>query len=335
MMGSYETGIVREESGMSNRETEMGKKRMEQILFMKIKSNTKKVQFFFLLFIPCFTFLILSSSCSSAPKKPVEIFTDRIMAANQLNLANHTANRGRYDDALLILEEAWRLALSTDDPALRIKTTISRGSILFYLGRHDEAFRSWEIAAAEGDASNHAVLAALARIYTIRSTLVLLGAEGQGSGTDGIVEEYKVDLSREMSIVKSDSLAVAAGYVTLGMAEKQLGRWAEAESTVKKALEIHEKSIYLEDAAYDWFLIASIRSMAGNYNAALEALRTAINFDRRAENGFGLASSWQAMGDVHQKAGQTEESRAAWRRAADIFRAIGLAEKAEKLEMLL
>jgi tetratricopeptide (TPR) repeat protein len=135
-----------------------------------------------------------------------------------------------------------------------------------------------------------------------------------------------------MGVVRSDQLSTAAGYVTLGMAEKQLRRWAEAENAVRQALAIHEKSLSLEDAAYDWFIIASIRSVAGNHNAALEALRMAISFDRRAENGFGLASSWQAMGDVFQKAGRPGDSESAYRRAAEIFRALGFIDRAEKLE---
>ena len=111
-----------------------------------------------------------------------------------------------------------------------------------------------------------------------------------------------------------------------------MGRSVEAENAVKKALDIHVKNLRLEDAAYDWFLIASIRSVAGDYDGALEALGTAISFDRRAENGFGLASSWQAIGDVNDKAGKTEDARAAWQRAAEIYRAIGLPSHAEKLE---
>ena len=269
------------------------------------------------------------SGCSSAPKKPAEIYTDRVFAANQLNLASQAAHRGRYEDALFLLEEARRLALSTDDPELRIKTSTARGNILFSLGRRDEAFAELESAAAEGDASGEYVLAALSRIYTIRARLRVL--EGSGKN-DAAVEELKTALGREMAVVKSDSTAVAAGYVTQGMAEKLLGQWAEAENAAKKALDIHDKGRYLEDAAYDWFLIASIRSVAGNYESAIEALKQAVRFDRKAENGFGLASSWQAMGDVYQKAGKAEDSKAAYRRAADIYRAIYLPERAEKLE---
>jgi tetratricopeptide (TPR) repeat protein len=280
---------------------------------------------------------LLVSSCSSAPKKPAEIFTERIVAANQLNLANQIANQGRYEDALLILTEARRLALSTDDPQLRIKTSMSRGNILFALGRQTEAFREWDTASAEGETSGEKVLAAFARIYKIRAELVLLAnnentfnaatAATAASATAAAAEEFKQRLSDEMTAVKSNSPATAAAYVTLGLAEKQLKRFTEAETAVKKALDIHEKSLSLEDAAYDWYIIASIRSVAGDYPASLDALNNAIKFDRRAENGFGLASSWKAMGEVYQKTGKTEEARLAFERAADIYRAIGLNEQ--------
>jgi tetratricopeptide (TPR) repeat protein len=134
-----------------------------------------------------------------------------------------------------------------------------------------------------------------------------------------------------MTAFKSNSTPLASAYAALGMAEKLAGNWAVAENEVKKALAIHEKNNYLEEAAYDWYLIASIRSTAGNHNAALEALRTSIAFDRRAENGFGAASSWQAMGDVYTKAGRGEDGRSAYRRAAEIFRALRRDERVENL----
>jgi len=285
----------------------------------------KRVNF---LFTILFFSLAVFSGCSSAPKKATEIFTDRNTAIKQLALADYTANRGRYEDALVILDGARKLALSTDDPSLRLRTSMSRGNYLFALGRNQEAFAEWKSAADEGDASGEPVLAALARIYSIRAQIVLLDTEAGASNAD----ELKEQLSRETAAVKSDDNATAVWNITLGLAEKQMGRWAEAENAVKKALSYHEKELFLEDTAYDWFLIASIRSMAGNYDKSLEALNMAIRFDRRAENGFGLASSWQAMGDVLLKAGRGGESTAAWRRAAEIYRAIGLNNLAEKLE---
>ena len=277
-----------------------------------------------------FIFCVLIAGCSSAPKKATEIFTDRNSAINQLNLANQTANHGRYEDALFILEGARRLAVSADDPSLRVRTAISRGNFLFALGRRGEAFGEWEAAAAEADSSSEKALAALARICIIRGKIVQLADEA--GGTDAAVEELKAQLNQEMTVVRSDPFSTAAGNITLGLAEKQMGRWAEAESAVRRALVFHERELILEEAAYDWFVIGSIRSMAGNYDSALEALRSAIRFDRRAENGFGLASSWQATGDVLKKAGRDEESLTAWLRAAEIYRAIGMDDLAEKLE---
>ena len=277
--------------------------------------------------------ITLFSACSSAPKPPTEIFADRNTAINLLAFANQTANHGRYEEALFILKDARRLALSTDDPKLRINTTISQGNFVFALGRHDEAFGEWENAAAEGEASGEKALAALARIYTIRGKILMLD---QGSGIAyNIVEELKTQLGEEMALVRSDPYATAAGNITLGLAEKQSGNWAEAENAVRRALAFHERELHLEDAAYDWFIIGSIRSMAGNYESSLEALNTAIRFDRRAENGYGLASSWHAIGDVHMKAGNSDEAYAAWFRAAEIYRAINMPALAEKIESLL
>jgi len=288
----------------------------------------KKVNSLFVLFV--FS-IVVFSGCSSAPKKTTDVFNDRNTAIKQLDLANFTANRGRYEDALVILEEARKLAVSADDPPLRLKTSMSRGNFLFALGRNADAFAEWESASGEGDASGEPVLAALARIYSIRAKIVLLDAE---TGTAN-AQELKDQLNREMTTVRSDSNATAVGNVTLGFAEKQMGRWVDAENAVKRALSYHESGTLLEDAAYDWFLIASIRSLAGNYDSSLEALRTAIRFDRRAENGFGLASSWQAMGDVLSKAGRGGEAASAWSRAAEIYRAIGLNNMAKKVEALI
>jgi len=271
------------------------------------------------------------SGCSSAPKKATEIFTDRNTAVKQLDLANFTANRGRYEEALAILEEARKLAVGADDPPLRLRTSMSRGNFLFALGRSAEAFAEWESAAAEGDSSGEPVLAALARIFSIRAKIMLLDTEPGAANVQELIEP----LNREMIAVRSDNGAVAIGNITLGLAERQMGRWVDAENTVKKALSYHENGLFLEDAAYDWFLIASIRSLAGNYEASLTALRTAIGFDRRAENGFGLASGWQATGDVLLKAGRGGEAASAWRRAAEIYRAIGLNSLAEKVEALI
>ncbi|MCL2070461.1 MAG: tetratricopeptide repeat protein [Treponema sp.] len=274
----------------------------------------------YLLLITC---SLLTVSCSSAPPRSADVYSNRNLAIRQLDLANHNASRGQYDAAMVFLEEARRLALSTDDPSLRVRTSISRGSILFASGRQAEAFREWEAARLEATASGEPLLAALARINAIRASVILLDDEPDANAVAAAAAEYRNQLNREINIVRSDPSASAAAYLALGLAEKQLGRFADAESAVRRSADLYERNLSLENAAYGWYIIASIRSVAGNYEQALEALRRSINLDRRTENGYGLAASWQAMGDVYQRAGQTEESQAAYRRAAEISRAIG------------
>jgi tetratricopeptide (TPR) repeat protein len=105
-----------------------------------------------------------------------------------------------------------------------------------------------------------------------------------------------------------------------------------AENNFKKALDIHSKTNYLEQAAYDWYLIASARSMSGQSASAVEALNAAIEFDRRAENTYGLASDWRALGDIYKKAGKTADTKAAYERAAEIYRSIQREQDAEETE---
>jgi len=296
---------------------------------MKVKTNKfyhKQCSWFIIFLFSLFTLLFLG--CSSAPQPTGDVYADRDDAVAQMNSANRAASRGQYDNALSLMDEARRLAVSSDDPGLRVRTSIGLGDILFSMGDHDNAFAEWEKAINEGDASGESVLASLARIYTIRAKLVMLT---NGMRADIDAEDLKVQLNAEMVAVRNDEIYSATAYITLGLAEKALGRWTEAEDAVRQALNIHEKNHRLEDAAYDWFLIASIHSFAGDYDKALEALGTAISFDRRVENGFGLASSWQAVGDVNDKIGKTEDARAAWQRAAEIYRAIGLTDRAKEL----
>jgi tetratricopeptide (TPR) repeat protein len=231
------------------------------------------------------------------------------MAETQLALANKEADQGRYEEGLELLEEARRLAVGADSSALRIRTDLSRGNMLFYLGRTDEARQLWEAALAESRAAGEETLAAVSRVYLARDRLA--------GGADP--EAVLAELRGEMGALKSDRSYTALGWTVIGLAEKESGRWAEAEASLRNALEIHEKDHYLELAAYDWYLIASVRSVAGRYDEAQEALGRALAFDRRAENTYGLGMDWMAIGDVHVKAGRPEDAEAAYRRSADIF----------------
>jgi tetratricopeptide (TPR) repeat protein len=245
------------------------------------------------------------------------------MVTTQLDLVHKAVDQGNYEQALSLLEEALRLAVSTDDPKLLIREGLSRGNILYALGRPEEADAVWNRALAEAEQAGEAELAAIVRIYKARSMLL----------TDGTTADtVKAQVHTELGAIGSDKLSLALGWTVIGLAEKEQRRWAEAEGALQKALAIHEKDNYLEQAAYDWFLIGSVRSIAGQYEMALDALGKAISFDRRAENAYGLGKDWQAHGDVCTKMGNLDEAAAAYRRSAAIFRSIFLEQEALQVE---
>lgn len=267
--------------------------------------------------------LLFLMSCSSAPKRPSEIFNTRQLGENQLDLVNKAADQGDFERALGLLTEAKRLAVAADYSSLLVRTKLAEGGILYNTGKTDEARTAWTAALAEAERSGDAELASQTRIYLARNGLVT----GNVSPDEVIAR-----VTKEIASIKKDTLSIALGWNVIGLAEKEKNNYADAEAAFMKAVGIHDKANYLEQAAYDWYLIASARSMAGRYTQAVEALNTALAFDRRAENTWGLASDWRAMGDVYKKAGKTNEAQSAYARAADIYRSINRRQEAEDTE---
>ncbi|GHV84566.1 hypothetical protein AGMMS50230_01740 [Spirochaetia bacterium] len=262
-------------------------------------------------------------SCSTAPKRPAEIYTIQSMTDTLIGQANKEADQGNYTEALSLLTEAWRLAVMTDRPSLRIRVNMGRANALHALGRTPEAEKIWRDAEVEAAFAGEPVLVSANRVYRTRSMLL--------SGRINPEEALSLVLE-EQEKLQPDKLLSAMGWTARGLAEKDLGRYAEAETSIMNALAIHDKENYLEQAAYDWYLIASIRSVAGNYTSAIEALNQAVRFDRRAENSFGLAMDWTAAGDVYHKMEDEDSAVLSWRRAADILRAMDKPNQAREVE---
>jgi len=253
-------------------------------------------------------------SCSSQPKNPGDVIHLRAQTEKELALANREAGRGNYEIAQGLLEECRRKAVLADDWGLIIRCGLSLGNVLFSLGRGDEAFSEWEKAVQLAQKHGDRELLSVSKIYYARGALISGGASAQN---------VLNDVNREASNIKNDKLYIAFSWQVKALAYRSLGSLREAEDAVKQSLAIHEKEKYLENASYDWYTIASVRSLAGNTKGALEALEAAIKFDRRIENSWALAANWRAMGDVHRKAGNNQAANEAYLRAREIYTAMG------------
>jgi tetratricopeptide (TPR) repeat protein len=302
-----EEGMSKEQGAMSNKQC----KRVRGSGFGVIKFITC-----YLLPATCYLFF----ACSSAPKNTGDIYETRKDAETQLELGNAHADRGDFATAQVFANEARRLAVITDNSSLLIRSGLFLGNVLFAQGKEQEAFEAWNKALDEAAFTGNKELAAVCRVHIARGKLFSQGA----------AQSVRDDVNRELALIKSDEMYIAFAWTVIGLAEKEMGRYAAAEEAVRRALVIHEKARNLELAAYDWFMTASFRSLSGNYNGALKALESAIEYDRRTENSWGLANDWQALGDVQKKAGNLDAARAAYLRAANIFRALGNTEAAEK-----
>jgi len=95
----------------------------------------------------------------------------------------------------------------------------------------------------------------------------------------------------ESANIRNDNLYIAFSWQVRSLALRELRSFSEAENAARRSLDIHEREGYLENASYDWYLIASIRSLAGDTQGALQALNSSIELDRRVENSWGIAAS--------------------------------------------
>jgi len=250
--------------------------------------------------------LILTGvSCSTAPKRPTEIVVVRRQAEQELDLGNKATGQGEYDNALLLLTEAKRKAVSVDDVSLIIRVSLSCGNALLSMGRTSEAFAEWDTAIVEAQRLGNAELLSVSRIFRARGSL-LTGRDTARSVLDLV--------TREQANIKN-RYYLAFSWQVRGLAIRAIESYTEAENAIRRSLEINEKDRYLESASYDWYIIASIRSLAGNHNGAIQALEASMAIDRRIENSWGLAASWKAMGDIYAKMGRANEATAAYARS--------------------
>jgi tetratricopeptide (TPR) repeat protein len=267
--------------------------------------------------------LLFTISCSTKPKNPTDDFSIRSQAEAALKLGITEADRNKYDAALQLLAECKRQAVLTDDPSLIIRSSLSLGNVLFALGRENEAFTEWEAAVSLAEELADRDLLSVSKIHLSRGSLL------SGRQSAQAVFEEAV---REAANIKSDNLYIAFSWNVRGLALREMRSFSDAEKAIQRSLDIHEKDKHTLKAAYDWYLIANIRSLDGKSDGALQALNSAIAYDRRMENSWGLAADWRAMGDVYRKSGKTREANKAYNRAKAIFRAIGDGEKAEEID---
>jgi tetratricopeptide (TPR) repeat protein len=261
--------------------------------------------------------LLFVLGCSSAPERPLEIDNIRSMAEAQLDLANRDIDHGNYGNALELLGEARRIAVSSDNPSLRIRTNLSLGNVLFYQGRAREAFRLWLATLTEAEQEESVELAAVCRIHIDRGRLFRAAAAGNAAilpedrpgrpdGENGGAEAGTA----------AEAEAEAAGAAERGRRNRRRQQFSPGNVSVAQSVRdsvIGEMAV-IKDRQYTalaWTVAALAERELGNYAEAEAAVRRALSIHEKDRYLEQAAYDWYLVASIRSTGGMYPAAEAA------------------------
>jgi len=275
-------------------------------------------------FLPLASFIalfLIFTSCSSTPKVPPQVFTLRNEAAKMIELGSKAMREGNTDTAQRLYTEAYRIYTSVDEAEGRIRA-------LDGLGRISEGGHAqWDIAQRIAQEANNEVLVALASLLQAEAALDSQNQEAWVNAQE--TAESAATILNDKPLDKARALRIA------GSASKALGAYDRALKAYNEAAALDLKNNFFTEYATDQYLIASIYSKQGEYDAAIEALWEAVKNDKRVENSSGIGDDYVALGMVAEKAGALTEAENYYTRSIEVYKAARLIDRAKEAELLL
>lgn len=248
------------------------------------------------------------------------------LASATFQKANSSIYGGKLDEAEERLSSAYSLALSVDakDLLTRIclsgitlnlncltKTGLKTGGSFTgrFLGL--ESVKLLELAEDYARLSEKAdFLLAVCRIFS--AELVIASNPSVKLVDDAVAELYSAQKN-----LSGDSYYLGCSFRVLGDLFVAKKDFAAAENSYLSAVKLHSRSRSVSDLAVDWYYIARCRSLGGKKTAAIQAIDSALMYDRNAENSFGIASDYFAKAKIVLKFAESDAER---REAARLFK---------------
>jgi tetratricopeptide (TPR) repeat protein len=241
--------------------------------------------------LPAAVFLL--AACSSAPKKS-DTATDVKNRAAEAALSGNTYYRqGRYELALQFFTQALNENLSVDNEAGVVQSYNSIGRVYLAVGMNDEAesafVKASAIAVRLGGEPLFVTSNNLGELYLRRGD------------ARGAVEIFERVLGGSLKDVQQDQVGLL--YHNLGSAYKATGELDKAMEWLRKSLAINLGEKLYEEAAADYYMIASVHSKQGDYVSAAKNAELALDLDKRTENALGVTKDLLALGLIASRAG--------------------------------
>lgn len=220
--------------------------------------------------------------------------------------------RGHSQDNLA----AWRAAMAAadhlGDPVVRTRVHRLLGDALVEVGRHEEAVehlhRALALAEGSGDLLNQG---------QVHRTLSWAWDQRGDGGRALAHARHALGIYRALD----DPAGEADALNGVGWYAARLGEHDLAREHCAAALALHRRHRHRYGEATTLDSLAYIAHHTGDFAAAADHYGAAVALLLDLGSALQAAEALEKLGDSHQAAGRADEARAAWLRAADLFRA--------------
>ena len=276
--------------------------------------------------------VILVVSCSSAPKRSMQVSTVYSSASEMIESANSCILSGDYDKAGFFLSAAENQAMSIDNYDLLTAASLARCSLALSKNPPDtETARKYVDFAQKfvpncADSKKQQAVVALSDVRVQLAEVDSQGTVNAGSLLSKLEENKKN--------VKGDPYYETQFTQVEGDVYKLQKNYAQADKSYTAAAKGFTDNRYLSEIGICWYKAAQVRSLGGNKDSALTAMEQAIYYDRAAENSLALGTDYYATGLIILKGSPTssekEKAKQSFIHSAEIFSAINQEELAKR-----
>jgi len=286
-------------------------------------------------FIICASSLIgVLSSCSSAPKRTMERTTVLSSAYSRLDLANTELAKGDMIPAQNDIDAAYIAALSIDNADLLTKVCLTKMTVATSVGKKRSESTNTKSFKIDGKTNETAAGVKLltsadaqsildeAKKFALRSSnpetnlaicslyeaRLLMSSATAANEVDNMKKALALCNDVEPKITKLKQY-LAYLYRTRGEILFEQKEYDSAQKEFLAAAELHTKERYLSEIGLDWYFAAKSFSAADKKQAALDALQSALKYDRLDESPAGIASDYYGLAVVLLKGNPTPEEK--------------------------
>lgn len=279
--------------------------------------------------------ILLNTACSSGPKRQMSITTIQDSCKASIEAANSCILNGNYTQAEELLNIAHTQAVSIDNYELLLSISLTHASLYLSFNPPEVEKAKLYVEKAYSLVSNTRNTRESELLCAMAEARILIAQNDVKDNYKSIVD--KIDNAKK--VFKDKPYNHAQCNSILGDIYRLSGKYKDADKIYNEAAKLFTDNMYLSEIGITWYKIAQNHSQFGHKKEALEALNSAIYYDRCAENSMALGADYYIKAVILLKNNPDEKSRTEAKKAllhsAEIYNAANLDELAKKsLEML-